>query len=65
MVEESGRAVGGRRDGVLEESHMGNETGEVTVCASLLGQLSPYREFQNSQEFVERFCLNTTAKTLT
>lgn len=86
MVEESGRAVGGRRDGVLEESHMGNETGEVSVAmktalaghggsilipalrgrgASLLGQLSPYREFQNSQEFVERFCLNTTAKTLT
>lgn len=86
MVEESGKAVGGRRDGVLQESHMGNEAGEVNVAmktavdghrgsilipalggrgASLLGQLSPYREFQNSQGFVERFCLNTTAKTLT
>lgn len=32
--------------------------------AFLLGQLSPYCEFQNSQGFVERFCLNTTAKTL-
>lgn len=31
--------------------------------ASLLGQLTPYHEFQNSQGIVERFCLNTTAKT--
>lgn len=55
---------------VVIKTAMAGHGGSILIPAlrgrgtSLLGQLSPYREFQNSQGFPERFCLNTTAKTL-